>query len=53
MDKGYDFPDIRELVGNYGYDCFTFGDVEEENIRRDIPGYRGKEGGLWKGHILG
>ncbi|MDD4521768.1 MAG: IS5 family transposase [Methanosarcina sp.] len=41
MDKGYDFPDIRELVGNYGYTAHIRR-RGEENIRRDIPGYRAR-----------
>jgi len=41
MDKGYDFPDIRELVGNYGYTAHIWR-RGEENIRRDIPGYRAR-----------
>jgi len=41
MDKGYDFPDIRELVGNYGYTAHIR-KRGEENIKRDIPGYRAR-----------
>jgi len=41
MDKGYDFPDIRELVEEYGYSAHIRR-RGEENIRIDIPGYRAR-----------
>ncbi len=41
MDKGYDFTDIRKLVENYGYTAHIKS-RGEENIRRDIPGFRAK-----------
>ncbi|AKB29006.1 Mobile element protein [Methanosarcina siciliae T4/M] len=41
MDKGYDFPDIRQLVDDYGYTAHIR-KRGEENIRRDIPGYRAR-----------
>ncbi len=31
MDKGYDFPDIRELVGEYGYTAHIRSRGEENN----------------------
>jgi len=39
MDKGYDFPDIRELVKQYGYTAHIphRGDKRK---RRKVPGYR-------------
>ena len=42
MDKGYDFTDIRKLVEEYGYTAYIKS-RGEENIRRDIPGFRGKK----------
>jgi transposase len=41
MDKGYDFPDIRELVKNYGYTAHIKS-RGEENIRIEIPGFRAR-----------
>ena len=41
MDKGYDYPDIRELVKNYGYTAHIKSRGEENN-RRDIPGFRAR-----------
>jgi putative transposase len=43
MDKGYDHPDIRELVKEYGYTAHIkiWG---EENIRKEIPGFRARSG---------
>ena len=38
MDKGYDYPDIRELVKNYGYTAHIRS-REEENVKKEIPGY--------------
>ena len=41
MDKGYDFTNIRKLVEEYGYTAHIKS-REEENIRRDIPGFRAR-----------
>ena len=41
MDKGYDFTDIRKLVGEYGYTTHIKS-RGEENIRRGIPGFRAR-----------
>ena len=41
MDKGYDFTDIRKLVEEYGYTAHIKS-RGEENIRRDIPGFRAR-----------
>ena len=41
MDKGYDFIDIRKLVEEYGYTAHIKS-CGEENIRRDIPGFRAR-----------
>jgi transposase len=40
MDKGYDFPDIRKLVEEYGYTAHIKS-RGKENIR-DIPGFRAR-----------
>jgi len=52
MDKGYDFPDIRELVGNYGYYCSHLETWRRKHKKR-YTRLQGKKVGLWKGHILG
>ncbi|AKB33379.1 Mobile element protein [Methanosarcina siciliae HI350] len=49
MDKGYDFPDIRQLVDDYGYTAHIR-KRGEENIRRDIPGYRARRGVVERTH---
>jgi len=41
MDKGYDFPDIRELVKEYGYTAHIKS-RGEENIRIQMPGFRAR-----------
>ena len=41
MDKGYDFTYIRKLVEEYGYTAHIKS-RGEENIRRDIPGFRAR-----------
>ena len=41
MDKGYDFPDIREMVKEYGYTAHIKS-RGEENIRKEIPGFRAR-----------
>ncbi len=41
MDKGYDFPDIRELVKEYGYTAHIKS-RGEENIRIERPGFRAR-----------
>jgi transposase len=41
MNKGYDFPDIRELVKEYGYTPHIKSH-EEEKIRIAIPGFRAR-----------
>jgi transposase len=41
MDKGYDFPDIRKLVEEYGYTAHIKS-RGEKNIRIEIPGFRAR-----------
>ena len=41
MDKGYNFTDIRKLVEEYGY-IAHIKSRGEENIRRDMPGFRAR-----------
>ena len=40
MDKGYDYPDIRELVDKWGYTAHITARGEEKRTRERIPGYR-------------
>jgi putative transposase len=43
MDKGYDFPDIRILVEEYGYTAHIKSRGEENiKIRVEIPGFRAR-----------
>lgn len=41
MDEGYDFPDIKQLVKEYGYTAHIKS-RGEENIRIEIPGFRAR-----------
>jgi transposase len=41
MDKGYDYPDIRELVKDYGYTAHIK-NRGEEKIRIEIPRFRAR-----------
>src|SRR5450756_2983081 len=42
MDKGYDFPDIRKLVEDYGYTAHIRSRGEENNQKKKIPGYKAR-----------
>jgi len=42
MDKGYDFPDIRELVDQWGYTAHIPRRGEDQSKRQKIPGYRAR-----------
>jgi hypothetical protein len=50
MDKGYDYPDIRKLVKNYGYTAHIKS-RGEENEKGTYQVTR-QEGGLWKDTFL-
>lgn len=41
-DKGYDYPDVRELVDDWGYTAHIKSRGEEEAERKSIPGYRAR-----------
>jgi putative transposase len=43
MDKGYDHPDIRDLVKDYEYLAYIKS-RGEENIRKEISGFRARSG---------
>jgi putative transposase len=40
MDKGYDYPDVRELVDKWGYTAHITARGVEAQARKRIPGYR-------------
>jgi len=42
MDKGYDFPDIRELVDDCGYTSHIRRRGEENIGKKEIPDYRAR-----------
>jgi putative transposase len=42
MDKGYDYPAVRELVDSYGYTAHIRGRGEEKAAKQEIPGYRAR-----------
>jgi putative transposase len=42
LDKGYDYPQVRELVEGYGYTAHIRTRGEETATRKQIPGYRAR-----------
>jgi len=42
LDKGYDYPDIRALVAEWGYTAHLKTRGEETDEKRRIPGYRAR-----------
>lgn len=42
MDKGYDYPDVRELVNEYGYTAHIPIRGEAPKPRKKLPGYRAR-----------
>ena len=41
-DKGYDYPDVRQLIREWGYTAHIKSRGEEESARKQIPGYRAR-----------
>lgn len=42
LDRGYDFPDVRELVDQWGYTAHIPRRGEDQSKRQKIPGYRAR-----------
>ena len=42
MDKAYDFPEVRDLLEEYGYTSYIRSRGEEYNDKKKIPGYRAR-----------
>ena len=42
LDKGYDYPEVRELVAAWGYTGHIRSRGEERVYKRTIPGYRAR-----------
>jgi transposase len=42
MDKGYDYPDVRELVAKWGYTAHIAARGEERQAQERVPGYRAR-----------
>jgi putative transposase len=42
MDKGYDYPDTRELVKEWGYTAQIKARGEEVEAKKKVPGYRSR-----------
>jgi len=42
MDKGYDYPQVRELVERWGYTAHIRSRGEEKQEKAQIPGYRAR-----------
>lgn len=41
-DKGYDYPDVRELIADWGYTAHIKSRGDEEAERKRVPGYRAR-----------
>ena len=42
LDKAYDFPEIHELLEEYGYTAHIRSRGEESHDKKNIPGYRAR-----------
>lgn len=42
MDKGYDYPDTRQLVSHWGYTAHIKARGEEAREKQSLPGYRAR-----------
>jgi putative transposase len=42
MDRGYDYPQVRELVEAYGYIAHIRARGEEATAKKQVPGYRAR-----------
>ena len=42
MDKGYDYPEVRELVAAWGYTAHIRARGKEATAKEKIPGYRAR-----------
>jgi putative transposase len=42
MDKGYDYPDVRELVAKWGYTAHIVARGDERHRPERVPGYRAR-----------
>ena len=42
MDKGYDFPEIDELVAEWGYTAHIARRGVDQSKRKRVPGYRAR-----------
>lgn len=50
MDNGYDFPDIRGLVDQWGYTAHISARGEDQSKRQRIPGYRARRWVVERAH---
>jgi putative transposase len=42
MDRGYDYPQVRDLVEAYGYTAHIRARGEEADAKKHVPGYRAR-----------
>jgi putative transposase len=42
LDKGYDYPEVEELVASFGYTAHIRSRGEETQDKKRIPGYRAR-----------
>jgi transposase len=42
MDKGYDYPDVRELIAKWGYTAHIVARGQERDALANVPGYRAR-----------
>ena len=52
LDKGYDYPEGRALLAEWGYTAHIRARGEEAEDRRQVPGYRARRW-VWNGPIPG
>ena len=50
LDKGYDYPEIRELVVQWGYTAHIRARGEERQEKAAIPGYRARRWVVERSH---
>jgi len=42
LDKGYDYPQVRQIVAAWGYTAHIRARGEESRAKREVPGYRAR-----------
>ena len=50
LDRGYDYPEVQELVSSYGYTAHIRSRGEERKDKQTIPGYRARRWVVERSH---